>query len=72
MNYWQTWEIDILLDDYEEYGPAHVAAKVGRSRSSVARKAMSYALRVKNPNYRSGGYNVRVNGRFARRATEAK
>lgn len=62
---WQQWEIDVLLDDYEELGPAHVSAKVGRSKNAVSRQAKNFSLRVRNPKYRSGGHSVRVNGRFA-------
>lgn len=67
MNYWQQWELDILLDDYEEHGVAHVSERTGRSRNAVMRKAFTYGLRVKRPKYRSGGYSHRVGGRFAKR-----
>ena len=67
MNEWKTWEIDILLDDYEEHGVAHVVARTGRSRNAVMRKAWSFSLKVREPKYRSGGYSHRVGGRFAKR-----
>ena len=30
MNNWQAWELDILLDDYEEHGVAHVVARTAQ------------------------------------------